>query len=1765
MCDFLFQIDELNEQLSTSNSTILSQEKEIETLKSNLSESAKEISGIQVSLQESMHSLESERRDAKKSAEKYQSQVTSLQERLDTVTEKYKQQQQLTREREHSLGQNQRELMAKTEAVFRLEREMKDLSNANEELTEKSKMAAELKGEVEQWKQRLAEEECRLRQVEDEFDEQLKAVEEEYERETEQLQSQLQDAERRLEEAMKQSTATQSHSCDVMKAKDEAIAELEQRVRELEEELASARNEQKVDRSKMADEVKCKDDLIAVLQQNIETSEERISELTKTQKSGINDLIKDKQQEVADLEEKLSESEAKVDELLEELNAEVEENGRVHQQLDDLFDTNGSLKHKVVEMSRELQEAQQNYRDLQKEHEVAQGQCQQLQGQCDDLSKQEGEDRKKIQELDKENADIRKVLADYRDQFENWVVKCEAKDAEIKSLQSDLQRRDEDKTRLETKLQTAETKLEQVEKKLDETKIEGSVSAELESRLTTVQQKSADKERQLSHELDHTKARLQSVQAQLQQVTTEGALNYTQLLEKYNTVMTECETAKSKSTNLQSELDQVKERNKELKRLADSQKEDLMSQISACEEDYQQQIKEVNAESERLKADSEERIKKLQMDLENATETEKQWRNSHDLKNNDLQKAEMQIRQLQTCVDNLTQSLDKTNVELMESQREVTEYQQRIGRTEEALQDSQKAVVSLQAELEGLSKAQMLKREKQALSLKSLEKVSIAPDCDVDLDSLVKENTNNAQKHKVAVEEIKALRKKYEDMCNQHDSVELNCAALKKEYDHLEQDSEDQLNLMASKIEDLTKKLSTSENVIRKLEHDLSSVEVKTGKSHGNAGYQDDLHLAEKHVERCEQTLAEQDDRNSKLTERVESIERQVSPSSVSTSQCSPETNLSSIVAKLREAEDELKRSNESENQLLADNETYLKEIERLQSELKLTRRNGSSEFDKDRGVADLSNHLHEVDLKLGQTQSTLDDCRNKLTDVIQELGSVNVASSRENGTSTIENIRERLNDILAEVSHLPRELQQSDWFPSAGRQHDAKSLMLQIPRDRVCYLKEDEKLRLYAEKLALEAVIMGEMAFLVQTGQDRFSTERELCFQEIQQARLEIGRLEDQVTRLLTPGASQSSGKPVELSDSMKDSVSMYASLLAEKMVLEGQLMSVLDSSSKSNAAQSSSAASSGSHGNQIFREMAEEGLTGAASSCLGDIHPVGLSTESSSAVRALAEGEVCFMLGRLQQGCLNSLDPADKTTLLERKLQAAQVLLNDQEAKISSLVTSFKRAKIEELARLMASETVRNAVNQAEETEESVDAVMISQRVVSAMRNYAAMYENQLNLPDSCVQKVGRVQQSMTAEIDMIERHLSSQLTANHQPPTAQQQEREGKEKTLADQIDVFADVLVQRASISGIVAYLTEKLANQVGSNIDSEGQDKCQQNHVSTTRLSELGSIRQDVSQSLKTGNVESCHQVSALASEIVDIDMTLPKYRTSVVDYAETIAREAVCQAQMTYMRQKLISQYENRIMQLESQIINVKSETDVSHDTGNQTHSKTDQQEMKNEYEERLARLEKENLTLKEKYQKSMEEAKEYLIESEVKEYEEKIESLEDEMDNLIEHYQEKIKQQDEELGEKEGHLQHAYEKMSELEDLALCLESENQALNGGKVAPRNLLSQDDTDERIEALKLRLVEEVREIQQLKELREMLRNPSEAEFGEERAMMLKALMAKDRSNESKLESEVLTLKTELEMQQARHVVSGVTSCFWKILKIILKNLLTKSYP
>ncbi|CAH1795357.1 unnamed protein product [Owenia fusiformis] len=781
-----------------------------------------------------------------------------------------------------------------------------------------------------------------------------------------------------------------------------------------------------------------------------------------------------------------------------------------------------------------------------------------------------------------------------------------------------------------------------------------------------------------------------------------------------------------------------------------------------------------------------------------------------------------------------------------------------------------------------------------------------------------------------AENEVKHLRADLKKAHESHDELEIEFVKLEKQCKGIENEHKSELKLMSDRVLDLTKKLADAEKTVRKLEQGANTVHAQPIIEYTNISEElhQQLSQLESKIDSVQGVILTQDSNTTQLQDQLENVEKQVVQHSL---ESMPRGGKGPSVKQ------------DSELSITVDRPQLLSEIQQLKQKLstsdeklreitgQIMSRNDSE--GKDSSVNELGNHLKEVELKLCQSQSTIEDCRQKLSNVIDDLNQYpnKMADMSEDN---LEVLKSKLTDILQETETLIEQRNSSGENAWTSPTENTDSSQLQLQQ--------------FASVLVKQSVVLAQ-ASLASEEQSSLTKSQAV---EWSKAQSKIHSLESTVEKLLVENANQK----FELNQHQDDFMSVYASLLAEKIVLQSEINTLVTEAS--------------SQARMNDTEVTKE-----------DEHTVN-DYANTLATKAMMHGEVTYLLDRM-----NTKSTETMPDILESELENSLEKLKSKEDEIEAFIEKFRVEKLDELVTNMARESSEQTIrhlssespqkqNMAEvlaslgssmdsiESSESVHLSdtelagyaaeirrhenaklanqLVNKELVNAemtiiMHKYRDRFESEINQQTSVpmtrlasADKHAKIEQELQKEIQ----DVTSEITQKYKTVLKDHKPVKGDHhpESTDDLIDQFAEMLAHRAVLNGQVAFLTEKLnknntsVNQhkpltkQDSGIDefnpTSPPGKTQTSHASSSRQVFQNALFEEVSMNNKVAEYIEKHVKDKNSEGIVnDLRVRWP----NVNDFAKQFVHETMLQAQVSYIIRKIENAHKAKLTVINDQ------------------------------------------------------------------------------------------------------------------------------------------------------------------------------------------------------------------------------------------------------
>lgn len=772
--------------------------------------------------------------------------------------------------------------------------------------------------------------------------------------------------------------------------------------------------------------------------------------------------------------------------------------------------------------------------------------------------------------------------------------------------------------------------------------------------------------------------------------------------------------------------------------------------------------------------------------------------------------------------------------------------------------------------------------------------------------------------------EAEKWKKELSDLSSKYKKLQADDDKLKEQMKTIEGSCQDQLEHLKKRVEDFKiknnvtvdskskktekKPKKSKETISNEIEEQLSELEEKVGMVEKVLNAHD-LSMssveAESQTETEEESGSETDDSEDYLDS--DSEESDIENEDESTMADESE----GLLGKLKEMKKQLQSTNSRIKELTGD----MNEIESsgvgseiaAESELRQTLLKCGEKVDS------LTTRLSDG-LKSARTETprfsdntwAFQKCVGKLKEKLTEV-SVLMHEHDELNAKELKHAQEKLAYLAEFVNQVDR-LGENDW-DVAGKiaKQELKFQHLLAHKEkatRKSTLKYEDRLQLYADKLAFEAMILGQMGILIQR-QQVGSVYKDILLREIHEANLSILELErriDTVTREMNQ------------SDQENDLVSSYAAILAEKIVLEGQLASgamVQDLESSENLEVLSALNISESPAvlaMEIFlRSQVDSSVTEQLQKFAENMN----SVSNHIVTRALLQGEITHALQVVKKKFRKGGQSEDLSSLVKRERKFAFTELQNRHKLILDLMNDTEPSVMTTLIQLIEFSQGPNSP--------TLDSVC--EKVSNILNNKMEQLETSLQTADS---------ESKT-KIKYIISHLHSELTdalsifrEEHQcyVQTASPDINPNVLRFSADSLSTdLAEMIIQKAVIDGSFSYVKDLHEKAPDVSVSSMMEPLPVESQGSLSDLAKcLGQIllteaanKQKLAEEVRHVNSTDASGATKSVTDLVGVVPDLEAYPQSFDAYAETLVREAMFQSQLTYTTYKLKLQYHREL------------------------------------------------------------------------------------------------------------------------------------------------------------------------------------------------------------------------------------------------------------
>lgn len=555
--------------------------------------------------------------------------------------------------------------------------------------------------------------------------------------------------------------------------------------------------------------------------------------------------------------------------------------------------------------------------------------------------------------------------------------------------------------------------------------------------------------------------------------------------------------------------------------------------------------------------------------------------------------------------------------------------------------------------------------------------------------------------------------------------------------------------------------------------------------------------------------------------------------------------------------------------------------------------------------LSDGLKHARTETPKFSDNTWAFQKCVGKMTEKVTEVSTM-VHEHDELNAKELKKVQEKL-AYLSEFVNQVDKLGENDW-EIAGKiaKQELKFQHLLVQKEkatRKSTLKYEDRLQLYADKLAFEAMILGQMGILIQR-QQVGSIYKDVLLREIHEANLQILELErkiDNVTREMSRSTQET------------DLVSSYAAILAEKIVLEGQLASgamVQDLETTENLEVLSALnidESPAVLAMEIFlRSQVDSSVTQQLQKFAENMD----SITNHIVTRALLQGEITHALHIVKSKFKRGDQSKDLSGLVKHERKFAFDELQNRQKLILDLMNENEPIVMTTLIQLIEFSQGPNSP--------TLDSVC--DKIAGILNNKITELEKSLQSADP---------ESKT-KIKHIISHLHSEVAdavsifrEEHQcyVQTASPDINPNVLKFSADSLSTdLAEMIIQKAVIAGTFNYVEDLHANVPEVLVKQIMEPMAGECQGLTDLAKSLGQIllteaanKQKFAEEVRLVTTSEVSGTTNGITDLVGVIPDLEAYPQSFDDYAATLVREAMFQSQLTYTTYKLKLHYHREL------------------------------------------------------------------------------------------------------------------------------------------------------------------------------------------------------------------------------------------------------------
>lgn len=487
------------------------------------------------------------------------------------------------------------------------------------------------------------------------------------------------------------------------------------------------------------------------------------------------------------------------------------------------------------------------------------------------------------------------------------------------------------------------------------------------------------------------------------------------------------------------------------------------------------------------------------------------------------------------------------------------------------------------------------------------------------------------------------------------------------------------------------------------------------------------------------------------------------------------------------------------------------------------------------------------------------------------------------------------------------QDLTQDDWY-ILGRLQVKKVLVKRHLHDRQEGLKPDakkadEQILAYAEKLALEVGILSELASLLQ---NNYLANR--CGDSLWKEINEVHQLFLQVQEKIMKDLDE-----CQLNND-SELLSNYVKMLSQKIVVEGHLISSLGIGKSVLADQSEN-----TENISELPCLATEAIsrTLACEYMEHQCHYLGDQLEKFSGhftAQALLQGEMTYALINLKEKVARQMENVSEEFINE-EARTAFIKLKEQEKNCYEIVHKYKEQKLQQIQDIVKCSSGKQNV------------ILVVSQVHRLLQTHIKQYEDMLepSLPTSKKCKI--IHDSLKVEQESFLKTMQITLQENQELGSSNTEFMDNIKSHLME----LADVLVLNATIRGQVTYISELYSTKFGTSPPTSSQDRDVDSSISDDErrwenlMKKLGSVLMGEAKMKSRAAFQLVDQCNVdidqgRIAEIKELLMCVPSVEAysphRLTNFSNQVIREALFQAQMCYLMEKLRLEYEEEVNQL---------------------------------------------------------------------------------------------------------------------------------------------------------------------------------------------------------------------------------------------------------